>query len=74
MRTMEEDDKYIETMRLLVDQERLNQDIRSGSRDVTDDTVLEKQVDINTRRHRFNIVDREEIIYIDDVEKKEFVQ
>ena len=74
MRMMEEDDKYIETMRLLVDQERLNQDIRSGSRDVTDDTVLEKQVDINTRRHRFNIVDREEIIYIDDVEKKEFVQ
>lgn len=74
MRTMEEDDKYIETMRLLVDQERLNQDIRSGSRDVTDDTVLEKQVDINTRRHRFNIVDREEIIYIDDDEKKEYVQ
>ena len=74
MRMMEEDDKYIETMRLLVDQERLNQDIRSGSRDVTDDTVLEKQVDINTRRHRFNIVDREEIIYIDDDEKKEYVQ
>ena len=73
---MEEDDKYIETMRLLVDQERLNQDIRKRGQSphTLDDGVLEKQVDINTRRHRFNIVDREEIIFIDEDNKKEFVQ
>ena len=68
---MEEDDKYIETMRLLVDQTRLDEKIKKNG---ISEEALEKQIDINKRRHNYNIVDREEIIYIDEKEKKEFVQ
>ena len=67
---MEEDDRYIETMRLLVDQLNLNKQYEEEG--LTDD-VLEKQVDINTRRRRFNIVDREQII-VKDKNGREFVQ
>ena len=67
---MEEDDRYIETMRLLVDQ--MNVDKQFAEEGLTDE-ILEKQVDINTRRRRFNIVDREQII-VEDEKGKEFVQ
>lgn len=66
---MEKDDEYIETMRLLVDQKHLEVAyLENGA----DDKVLEKQVEINSRRHDLNIVDREEIIFKED--EKEFVQ
>ena len=67
---MEEDDRYIETMRLLVDQMKLNQEI---DEDGVDDDVLERQLDINSRRNDFNIMDRDEIVYTDE-KGKEFVQ
>ena len=67
---MEEDDRYIETMRLLVDQ--MNVDKQFAEEGLTDE-ILEKQVDINTRRRRFNIMDREQII-VEDEKGKEFVQ
>ena len=67
---MEEDDRYIETMRLLVDQMKV--DKQFAEEGLTDE-ILEKQVDINTRRRRFNIVDREQII-VEDEKGKEFVQ
>lgn len=66
---MEKDEEYIETMRLLVDQKHLDVAyLENGA----DDKVLEKQVEINSRRHDLNIVDREEIIFKED--EKEFVQ
>ena len=66
---MEKDEEYIETMRLLVDQKHLEVAyLENGA----DDKVLEKQVEINSRRHDLNIVDREEIIFKED--EKEFVQ
>ena len=67
---MEEDDKYIETMRLLVDQMKLNQELDEGT---VDEQVIERQIDINSRRNDFNIVDRNEIIFTDE-KGKEFVQ
>ena len=67
---MESDEIYIETVRLMAEQMQLNQKIEeSGS---FDDKDLEKQVEINTRRHELDIVDREEIIHKEG--KKEFVQ
>ena len=59
---MEADEVYIETMRLLVDQLKNNEE-----------KDLDKQVDINQRRNEYNIVDREEIIF-EDEKGKEFVQ
>lgn len=67
---MESDEMYIQTVRLMVEQMKLNQKIEeSGS---FDDKDLEKQVEINTSRHELDIVDREEIIHKEG--KKEFVQ
>ena len=68
---MEADERYIETMRLLVDQTRLDEKVK---REGMSEEILEKQVDINKRRNNYNIMDREEIIYIDEEEDKEFVQ
>jgi len=59
---MEDDELYIETMRLIVDQKHNN-----------NDKDIDKQIDINKRRSEYNITDREEIIYT-DTEGKEFVQ
>ena len=67
---MEADEKYIESMRLIVDQMKLNQRI---DEDGVDAETFEKQVDINNRRNDFNICDREEIVYTDE-NGKEFVQ
>lgn len=67
---MEDDEKYIETMRLLVEQKHLDVAFLENG---AEDKVLEKQVEINSRRHELDIVDREEIIFKDD-EGKEFVQ
>lgn len=66
---MEDDEKYIETMRLLVEQKHLDVAFLENG---AEDKVLEKQVEINSRRHDLNIVDREEIIFKED--EKEFVQ
>ena len=59
---MAEDDRYIETLRLIVDQKYNNKD-----------QDIEKQLDINKRRSEYDIMDREEIIYTDE-KGKEFVQ
>lgn len=67
---MEKDEEYIETMRLLVDQKHLDVAFLENG---AEDKVLEKQVEINSRRHELNIVDREEIIYKDE-DGKEYVQ
>lgn len=67
---MEDDGKYIETMRLLVEQKHLDVAFLENG---AEDKVLEKQVEINSRRHELDIVDREEIIFKDDKDK-EFVQ
>ena len=67
---MEEDDRYIETLRLIVDQRKLNEQFANEG--LTDE-ILEKQVDINTRRRKYNIVDRNQII-VEDEKGKEFVQ
>lgn len=67
---MEDDEKYIETMRLLVEQKHLDVAFLENG---AEDKVLEKQVEINSRRHELDIVDREEIIFKDDNDK-EFVQ
>ena len=67
---MEDDEKYIETMRLLVEQKHLDVAFLENG---AEDKVLEKQVEINSRRHELDIVDREEIIFKDDKDK-EFVQ
>ena len=67
---MEEDERYIETLRCIVDGEKIRQDVAENG---MSDVALERQVDLNCRRHEMNIVDREEIIYIDENEK-EFVQ
>lgn len=65
---MEADEEYIETLRCIVEQEKINQ----KSVDSVDDDLIEKQVELNTRRHDMNIVDREEIIFKN--EEGEFVQ
>ena len=67
---MEDDEKYIETMRLLVEQKHLDVAFLENG---AEGKVLEKQVEINSRRHELDIVDREEIIFKDDKDK-EFVQ
>ncbi len=67
---MEDDEKYIETMRLLVEQNHLDVAFLENG---AEDKVLEKQVEINSRRHELDIVDREEIIFKEDKDK-EFVQ
>ena len=59
---MEDDERYIETMRLLVDQKK---------NDVELD--IDKQVDINKRRNEYDIVDRDEITYTDE-KGNDFVQ
>lgn len=67
---MEDDEKYIETVRLLVDQQKLNQEIADEG--LTDELLM-RQVDINKRRSEYNIADNEELVYIDE-KGKEFVQ
>ena len=62
---MEDDERYIETMRVLVEQKYI--DIQFEQEGLSSD-VLEKQVELNKRRHELNIVDNEEKRY------KEFVQ
>ena len=59
---MEDDDRYIETMRIIVDQKHNN-----------NDKDIDKQIDINKRRNEYDIMDRDEIIYT-DTEGREFVQ
>ena len=67
---MEDDEKYIETIRLLVDQQKLNQEIDEEG--LTDELLM-RQVDINKRRSEYNIADSEEVVYIDE-RGREFVQ
>ena len=67
---MEDDEKYIETIRLLTDQLKVNQEIDENG---MSEELLMRQVDINKRRCEFNIADNEEIIFTDD-DGKEFVQ
>ena len=69
---MEADERYIETMRLLVDQTRLDEKVRKEG---MSEEILEKQLDINKRRNQYNIMDREEIVFLDEEnDDKEFVQ
>jgi len=57
---MEDDERYIETMRLLVEQKYI--DIQFEQEGLSSD-VLEKQVELNKRRHELNIGDNEEKIF-----------
>lgn len=66
---MEADEKYIETVRCIVDQEKINQQLADSG---MSESVLQKQIELNTRRHEMNIVDREEIVFTEN--EKEFVQ
>ena len=67
---MEDDEKYIETIRLLTDQLKVNQEIDENG---MSEELLMRQVDINKRRSEYNIADNEELVYIDE-KGKEFVQ
>lgn len=59
---MESDEEYIETLRLLVDQTK--NEVKYEEEGLTNE-ILDKQVEINKKRNRNNILDREEIIYED---------
>lgn len=58
------------TMRLLVKQERQNQKLKKEA--ITDE-LIQEQIEINKKRNEHNIIDHEEVIYLDE-EEKEFVQ
>lgn len=60
---MEADEEYIETLRCIVEQEKINQEL---SKEGLSNDLLDRQVELNTRRHNMNIIDREEIKYIDE--------
>lgn len=59
---MESDEEYIETLRILVDQTK--NEVKYEEEGLTDE-ILDKQVEINKKRNKNNILDREEIIYED---------
>lgn len=67
---MEADEEYIETVRCIVEQEKINQEILDRG---MSENVLGKQVALNIRRHEMNIADENEIIYKEE-DDKEFVQ
>lgn len=67
---MEDDDRYIETMRLIVDQMKLQQEADENG---MSEELVERQVEINSRRSEYDIEDKEEIIYTDE-NGKVFVQ
>jgi len=66
---MESDEEYIETLRLLVDQTK--NEVKYEEEGLTNE-ILDKQVEINKKRNKNNILDREEIIYED--KNGEYVQ
>ena len=68
---MEEDERYIETLHCIVEQEKINERI---AEDGMSEALLERQIRLNSRRHEFDIVDRVETIYEDKENKREFVQ
>ena len=59
---MESDEEYLETLRILVDQTK--NEVKYEEEGLTDE-ILDKQVEINKKRNKNNILDREEIIYED---------
>lgn len=66
---MEADEEYIETIRCKVEQEKINKELADRG---MSETVLQKQIRLNSMRHEMNIADKEEIIYKED--DGEFVQ
>ena len=62
VKLMEDDDLYLETLRLLVEQTK--NEVKYEEEGLTDE-ILDKQVEINKKRNKNNILDREEIIYED---------
>lgn len=66
---MESDEEYIETLRLLVDQTK--NEVKYEEEGLTNE-ILDKQVEINKKRNKNNLLDREEIIYED--KNGEYVQ
>lgn len=70
MRTLEADEEYIETIRCKVEQEKINQMLADRG---MSETVLQKQIRLNSMRHEMDIADKEEIIYRED-DDGEFVQ
>ena len=66
---MEADEEYIETIRCKVEQEKINQMLMDRG---MSETVLQKQIRLNSMRHEMDIADKEEIIYKED--DGEFVQ
>ena len=70
VRTLEADEEYIETIRCKVEQEKINQEILDRG---MSETVLQKQIRLNSIRHEMNIADENEIIYREE-DDGEFVQ
>ena len=66
---MESDEEYIETLRLLVDQTK--NEVKYEEEGLTNE-ILDKQVEINKKRNKNHLLDREEIIYED--KNGEYVQ
>ena len=66
---MEADEEYIETIRCKVEQEKINKELADRG---MSETVLQKQIRLNSMRHEMNIADENEIIYKED--DGEFVQ
>ena len=59
---MEPDELYIEKMKILTDQKIINQQYKKQG--LTEE-LLQKQLDVNKRKHEYNITDLEEVIYTD---------
>lgn len=68
---MEADEEYIETIRCKVEQEKINQMLMDRG---MSETVLQKQIRLNSMRHEMDIADKEEIIYKEEDDDGEFVQ
>lgn len=67
---MEADEEYIETIRCKVEQEKINKELADRG---MSETVLQKQIRLNSMRHEMNIADENEITYKEE-DDGEFVQ
>ena len=67
---MESDEEYIETLRILVEQTKNELHYEEQG---LNDTILDKQIEINKKRNELDLPDREEFIY-EDEQGKEWVQ
>ena len=67
---IETDEQYIESLRVQVEQAK--NDITYSEEGLTEE-VVEKQADINKIREKYDIIDDEEVLYIDK-DFRRFVQ